>query len=277
VESPATEKSTREWGSRHPLDHASVPRLALPSLGRAVPARGGEPSCALCHRSLIRVPSGEALDGSAGPHLNRGLACVGMFRQAGHPRLPAPTRLIQTTAPDLGSEVLTSRRMRRPAAPQFCSSIQRRCSADSARPARGRSTPRETDSMRRSTRRRAARRRRRIAPRSNRPRPRGSSDDSASWRLPRSRANPIRARRRRAPVGRGRGPAERAIPTRARRLRMTAGSCSVAISRSRPPQCGHARTSIAKERVSYCTSRSGCDDEVGRGGARVIRRRQRLG
>ncbi len=29
---------------------------------------------------------------------------------------------------------------------------------------------------------------------------------------------------------------------------MTAGSCSVAISRSRPPQCGHARTSIANAR-----------------------------
>ena len=29
---------------------------------------------------------------------------------------------------------------------------------------------------------------------------------------------------------------------------MTAGSCSVAISRSRPPQCGHASTSIAKAR-----------------------------
>ena len=29
---------------------------------------------------------------------------------------------------------------------------------------------------------------------------------------------------------------------------MTAGSCSVAISRSRPPQCGHARTSTANAR-----------------------------
>ncbi len=29
---------------------------------------------------------------------------------------------------------------------------------------------------------------------------------------------------------------------------MTTGSCSVAISRSRPPQCGHARTSIANAR-----------------------------
>jgi hypothetical protein len=29
---------------------------------------------------------------------------------------------------------------------------------------------------------------------------------------------------------------------------MTAGSCSVAISRSRPPQCGHARRSIANAR-----------------------------
>ena len=29
---------------------------------------------------------------------------------------------------------------------------------------------------------------------------------------------------------------------------MTAGSCSVAIRRSRPPQCGHARTSIANAR-----------------------------
>ena len=29
---------------------------------------------------------------------------------------------------------------------------------------------------------------------------------------------------------------------------MTAGSCSVAISRSRPPQCGHARTSSANAR-----------------------------
>jgi hypothetical protein len=29
---------------------------------------------------------------------------------------------------------------------------------------------------------------------------------------------------------------------------MTAGSCSVAIGRSRPPQCGHARTSIENAR-----------------------------
>ena len=29
---------------------------------------------------------------------------------------------------------------------------------------------------------------------------------------------------------------------------MTAGSCSVAISRSRPPQCGHASTSSANAR-----------------------------
>jgi len=29
---------------------------------------------------------------------------------------------------------------------------------------------------------------------------------------------------------------------------MTAGSCSVAISRSRPPQCGHASTSMPKAR-----------------------------
>jgi len=34
----------------------------------------------------------------------------------------------------------------------------------------------------------------------------------------------------------------------ARTLLMTAGSCSVAISRSRPPQCGHARTSIENAR-----------------------------
>jgi ferric-dicitrate binding protein FerR (iron transport regulator) len=53
---------------------------------------------------------------------------------------------------------------------------------------------------------------------------------------------------------------------RARSFRIPAGSCSAAISRSRPPQCGHARTSKAKERFSYCTSRRGCDDEVGRGG-----------
>jgi hypothetical protein len=29
---------------------------------------------------------------------------------------------------------------------------------------------------------------------------------------------------------------------------MTAGSCSLAISRSRPPQCGHSKTSIANAR-----------------------------
>jgi hypothetical protein len=48
-------------------------------------------------------------------------------------------------------------------------------------------------------------------------------------------------------AGPGLGP-ERAIPRCARSFRITAGSCSVAISRSRPPQCGHARTSIANAR-----------------------------
>jgi len=48
---------------------------------------------------------------------------------------------------------------------------------------------------------------------------------------------------RRHPFGPGRGH----VPV-ARSFRMTAGSCSVAISRSRPPQCRHARTSIAKDR-----------------------------
>ena len=37
-------------------------------------------------------------------------------------------------------------------------------------------------------------------------------------------------------------------PRCARRFRINAGSCSVAISRSRPPQCGHARTSKLQRR-----------------------------
>jgi len=40
----------------------------------------------------------------------------------------------------------------------------------------------------------------------------------------------------------------------ARIFRMTAGSWRVAIKRSRPPQWPQARTSIAKEHSSYCTS-----------------------
>jgi nucleoside-diphosphate-sugar epimerase len=48
-------------------------------------------------------------------------------------------------------------------------------------------------------------------------------------------------------AGPGLGP-ERATPRCARIFRMTAGSCSVAIRRSRPPQCGHARTSTANAR-----------------------------
>ena len=55
-------------------------------------------------------------------------------------------------------------------------------------------------------------------------------------------------------VGFGRGGAgarpERAISRCPRSFRVTAGSCSVAISRSRPRQCGHARTSIANARMS---------------------------
>jgi hypothetical protein len=48
-------------------------------------------------------------------------------------------------------------------------------------------------------------------------------------------------------AGPGLGP-EGARRTWARIFRMTAGSCSVAIRRSRPPQCGHARTSMANAR-----------------------------
>ena len=47
---------------------------------------------------------------------------------------------------------------------------------------------------------------------------------------------------------------------------MTAESCSVAISRSRSPQCGHSRTSIAKDHLSYCTSYTGDVLSTGRGG-----------
>jgi hypothetical protein len=50
-------------------------------------------------------------------------------------------------------------------------------------------------------------------------------------------------------AGPGLGP-ERAIPRCARSFRMTAGSCSVTISRRRPSQYGHPRTSIAKEDTS---------------------------
>jgi hypothetical protein len=50
-----------------------------------------------------------------------------------------------------------------------------------------------------------------------------------------------------AGAGPGLGP-EGAIPTGARIFRMTAGSWSAAIRRSRPPQCRHARTSIANAR-----------------------------
>ena len=65
-----------------------------------------------------------------------------------------------------------------------------------------------------------------------------------------ARQRPSRPRRADQGTGRtgpGLGP-ERAIPRCARSFRITAGSCSVAISRSRPPQCGHARTSIANAR-----------------------------
>jgi hypothetical protein len=48
-------------------------------------------------------------------------------------------------------------------------------------------------------------------------------------------------------AGPGLGP-DGAIPRCARNFRITAGSCSVAISRSRPPHCGHARTSIENAR-----------------------------
>ena len=48
-------------------------------------------------------------------------------------------------------------------------------------------------------------------------------------------------------AGPGLGP-EAPTPTCARILRMTAGSCRVAIRRSRPPQWGHARTSMANAR-----------------------------
>ena len=56
---------------------------------------------------------------------------------------------------------------------------------------------------------------------------------------------------RTAPSSGGAGPglgAERTIPRCSRSFRITAGSCSVAISRSRPPQCEHARTSIQNAR-----------------------------
>ena len=48
-------------------------------------------------------------------------------------------------------------------------------------------------------------------------------------------------------AGPGLGP-EGPTPTCARIFRMTAGSCRVAIRRSRPPQWGHARTSMANAR-----------------------------
>src|SRR5262245_43164957 len=54
-----------------------------------------------------------------------------------------------------------------------------------------------------------------------------------------------------APGAGGAGPrcsSDGGRPRCARIFRMTAGSCSVAISRSRPPQCGHARTSTANAR-----------------------------
>ncbi len=60
----------------------------------------------------------------------------------------------------------------------------------------------------------------------------------------RALAEPIRARAARDRGSALSGPCSRC----ARSFRMTAGSCSVAISRSRPPQCGHARTSIANAR-----------------------------
>ncbi len=60
-------------------------------------------------------------------------------------------------------------------------------------------------------------------------------------------SRPRRADQGAGGAGPGLGP-ERAIPRCARSFRMTTGSCSVAISRSRPPQCGHARTSIANAR-----------------------------
>jgi hypothetical protein len=73
------------------------------------------------------------------------------------------------------------------------------------------------------------------------------------------RPSRIRSGRDAARLGRGGtglGP-DRAIPRSARIFRMTAGSCSVAIRRSRPPQCGHARTSIANAQCIKAAQLSG--------------------
>jgi len=69
---------------------------------------------------------------------------------------------------------------------------------------------------------------------------------------PQPRRRPPRPRRADQGAG-GAGPGlgpERAIPRCARSFRMTAGSCRVAIRRSGPPQCGQARTSMAKDDTS---------------------------
>ena len=52
---------------------------------------------------------------------------------------------------------------------------------------------------------------------------------------------------------------EEAIPTCASSFRITAGSCSVAISRSWPPQCGHARTSSANARCINAAHLEACE------------------
>jgi hypothetical protein len=65
-----------------------------------------------------------------------------------------------------------------------------------------------------------------------------------------------------------RAPAVRAGGARSR------PACARRRSAGGPPQRGQCRTSTAKERFSYCTSRSGCDDVVGRGRRRPTRRRR---